>query len=87
MLIGKTHKIESDSDNVVLFRKVIAKKKESGEKYERWQVMGYYNSAKNALHDLIEREIKGTGLTDFTNVVAKIEELHKLIDSLKMDAT
>jgi len=78
MLIGKNHKIESDTLNVILYKRHITKK--GGED---WDPIGYYATPQNALKDMLNREISGTGMKDFQTVVNKIAELHKLIDGLK----
>jgi len=82
MLIGKNYKIESDSLNVILFYGSIQKRRATNEPFERWNPIGYYSTVKNALHGLVNREIKATELKDLQTVVAKIDELHQLIDSL-----
>ena len=50
------------------------------KKYNR--PVGYYSTFKNALKALVDAEIKGTGLKGFKIVVNKIDELHKLIESM-----
>jgi len=79
MLIGRNWKIESDSMNVTLFKRGVSKK--SGK--ETWRGEGYFGTIKEALHELVNLEIRQTGLTDLKTINNKIEELHELIDSLK----
>ena len=78
MVIGKNYKIESDSLNVILYKRHTTKK--SGDD---WDVIGYYATPQNALKDMVNHEIRGTGMKDFETVVNKIAKLHKLIDELQ----
>jgi len=82
MYIGKNYKIESDSLNVTLYQGKIFTSKKTGETYEHWEVVGYYATVKNALHGLVNQAIQDTELKDIQLVVAKIDELHQLIDAL-----
>jgi len=80
MLIGKQWKIESDSLNYILYKRRVVK--ETG--VEMWDVIGYYAFARNALKELVDMEVRGTGLEDFQKVVKKIAELKKLINELEI---
>lgn len=81
MLIGKKWKIEADSMNVTLLRRGTARKgKNSGS--ETWIIVGHYSSVKNALKALVDQGARDTELTDLMTIVAKIEELHKLIEDI-----
>ncbi|MBU2177667.1 MAG: hypothetical protein KJ556_21455 [Gammaproteobacteria bacterium] len=82
MLIGKNHKIESDSMNVILSKKVKRVKKDTGEKHDAWQCIGYYATVANALHGLVNQNIKDTELTDIKAIAAEINNLHKMIEAL-----
>lgn len=77
MLIGNSWKIESDSMNVILSKK---SRKTNVGKF--WKVQGFYSSIKEALHALVDQEIKDTELLVLKTVEEKIEELHTLIDNL-----
>ena len=79
MLIGKKYKIESDSLNVTLYQKVNVKKTGG----IRWQPIAYFSSPQNALDHLVKLEAMENGMKDLETVVEKIEELHRLISSLK----
>ena len=78
MLIGTKYKIESPL-NVIL-----SKKGKTKEGEEKWTGIGYYSSVKSALHGLVEIEVKATELKDLKTIVAKIDELHKLIEGLEV---
>lgn len=82
MLIGKKIKIESDSMNVILSRKVKRAKKDTKEKYDAWETIGYYSTPENALHALANLQIAETELRDLKSIVAEIEKLHHMIESL-----
>jgi len=83
MLIGKDWKIESDSLNVVLYRKHMATRKVTGERYEDWgDPIGYYSTIKGALHGLVGQGVRDTALTDLKTIESKISELRLLIDAL-----
>lgn len=77
MLIGNNWKIESDSLNVILSKK--SRKTKVGK---FWATQGFYPNVKEALHALVDQEIKDTELVDIKTVNDKIEELHSLIDNL-----
>jgi hypothetical protein len=74
MQINNDWKIESDELNIILSeRSIISTGKNEGE--EQWKVKGYYSNIKNAHDAMIDKEIKGTGLTDLETVIRKIDEL------------
>ncbi len=78
MLIGNNWKIEADTDNVTLSRRSVAKVgKRAG--LETWKPEGYFSTLQNALRFLVDLEVKETHLTDLRTVIAKQEELYKLI--------
>jgi len=78
MLIGKKWKVESDRDNIILFKSHRSKK--TGE--EKWSKEGYFSTLGNALKALVDREVGETGLVDFRTVVGKQAELYKLIKEI-----
>ena len=82
MLIGKKIKIESDSMNVILSRKVKREKKGTKEKYDAWEILGYFSTVGNAIHALVNLQVAETELKDLKTVVAEIEKLHHMIESL-----
>ena len=91
MLIGENYKIESDEMNATLFKKKLITgtgrgrhptKRAVGEEY--WTPVAYFSTPKLALEHIVNMEIKGTGMKDLETVVKKIEELHKLISSLRI---
>lgn len=79
MKINNKYQLTSDSMNIILQEKAYNKIK----KKHYWRNIGYFGTPYNALIFLIKHEIKGTGFTDLEKIVAKIDELHKLIDGLK----
>ena len=79
MEINKKYKIESDGLNVTLYATVNVKKTGG----IRWQPVAYFSSFENALHHLVDLEVKGTELKDFRSVVEKQNELYQLIKGLK----
>ena len=79
MEIGKHYKVESDRNNVTLFKK--GKNKKTGA--DTWHTEGYYPTVKAALHGMVEIEIKETELKDLQTVLTKITELHNLIETLE----
>lgn len=90
MIINADYKIESDAMNVTLFvkKKVTGTGrgkptiKKVGEEY--WLPEAYFSSPQNAMDYLINKEIMGSGMKDLKTVVKKVEELTKLMESLKM---
>ena len=88
MMIGENYKITSDSSNVIVNKRFIntgkgrAKAENIGSEY--WTQIAYLSTPKNALHWVVDHEILGTGLADLETVVAKIDELHALIECLEV---
>jgi len=80
MLIGRRHKLESDSMNITLSEK--HKSKKDGGSY--WRAVGYYSTPAEALKGLVDTAVRETSLTDLKTVVKKQEELYKLISKLKV---
>jgi len=79
MLIGGKYKVESDSLNVTLSKKEIAKK--TG--FIRWRPIAYFSHLSDALDYLVDLEVKETGLKDLRVIVEKQKELYQLIEGLK----
>ncbi len=79
MEIGKKWKVESDRNNVTLFKK--GKNRKTG--LDTWHTEGYYPTVKAALHGMVEIEIKLTELKNLQIINDKIIELHNLIETLK----
>ncbi len=84
MLIGKNWKLESDELNVKLMSRHIRKATPDKPSKEYWVTVGYYGTVKGALAGLVEHEVKSTGLKDVLTVVAKIDELYKLISGFEV---
>lgn len=82
MEIGSEWKIESDSLNVILYRKRGRIKKDTKESCEAWERVGYYATVAGALHGLVNQGVRETELKDLKTVVEKIAELHALIDTI-----
>ena len=80
MLIGKDYKVESDSLNVSLYERRVTEK----EQKEYWVAIKHFSSLGNALKALVDMKVKETKLENFRAVCEKQDELHKLIDSLKI---
>lgn len=77
MNIGTRWKIEVDSFNITLYEKHRSK----GKLY--WAPVAYFSSLQNALKYLTDQEVSETKLKDVKVVVAKQDELYKLIKSIK----
>ena len=78
MLIGKNWRVESDSLNVTILKRSVARKgKHIGE--ETWTPEGFYSNPQSALKALVDYGVSETGLTDLKAVIKKQEELYKLI--------
>jgi hypothetical protein len=85
MLFGKNYKIESDSMNVTILKRMVADGKRANTKQagrEYWTPIAYYGNVKKALKGLVDLEVAETNLVDLKTVVAKIDELKELIDHL-----
>jgi hypothetical protein len=90
MLIGNGYKIESDEMNITLFQKKLITGtgrgrpsiKAVGEPY--WIPLAYFSSPKEALNYIVNREICITGMKELETVVAKQDELYKLISTLNI---
>lgn len=84
MQINDEYKLESDALNIILLKKYVKKKKDDSDliSYD-YRPIGYYSNVEMALKGMCKKEILGTGFTDFETIVAKVEELHKVIEGLK----
>jgi len=76
MLINADYKLESDSLQFILYKKV------SGKKGDTWKTVGYYATIAGALESLVMKEVYGTGVKDLQTVQAKIDELKITINRL-----
>lgn len=84
MKINETYKIEAiDERNVCVMEYKVPKPVPGGkDKKPYWKTEGYYPNIEFALKSLITKEINGTGIKGLRTVVAKIKELHGLIEGL-----
>ena len=83
MKINKDWKMEADPLKITLLERSRAPAKGNKPAHDKWIVRGYYPSIQWALKGLVDFGVKETELKDLKTVVAKIDELHQLIDSLK----
>jgi hypothetical protein len=77
LMVGKDIAITSDGLNVIVNKVGVNKNKQ-----QTLRAIGYFGTIKNALDWLVEHEIKGTGFKDLETVVAKQDELYRLISGL-----
>ena len=82
MKIGNKWKIESDSLNIILYRKKKRVKKDTKEVYEDWEPMGYFSTIPNALREMINQRIRDTELKDVKTIIAEIDKLETLLQGL-----
>ncbi|MDU2291926.1 MAG: hypothetical protein E7D69_17995 [Clostridium celatum] len=76
MRINKKYSIESDEMNVTVYEHSIVKEKESKNfGKETKKAVGYLTTIEQAFKFLIDREIKGSGMSDFKTIMNKISEL------------
>lgn len=80
MLIGDKYKIESDSLNVTLYRAATNPRKPG---VKTWDAIGYFSKPQHALQHLVDLEVRETSMADLKTVCQKMEELHRLITTLK----
>lgn len=81
MLINKNWKVESDSRNITLLKRMNDKEDEKA-----WKAIGYYSNVKSTLNGLLRHEVKGTGMEDFQIIVNKVEEVKGLIENLDLSS-
>ena len=78
MLINKDWKITSGEMNVNLYRRSVNKKTGA----DKWTAEGYFATLEGAVDFMVDKEVKGTGLTDVQIVIEKINELKRSIKEL-----
>ena len=83
MKIDKNWQVVSDPLNIILQRRKVTKATEAKPKRAYWVNVAYYSSVGNALNGMVDFRIAETKLVDFKTVVAKQDELYKLIQSIK----
>lgn len=77
MKLGKKYKVDSDSMNITLSKRVVSKKEK-----ERWVVLGYFGNFHNLLKHLADNEIMGTGLEDLKLIAKRQKEVYDLISTI-----
>jgi len=80
MQIDKDWRIKSDSLNVVLEHRERVPERGEKPEHDRWYVIGYYSSPKEALHAMVDQRVRDTGLKELKEIVQAIETVHNLID-------
>lgn len=78
MKLNEKYLIEADKLNVTVYEVSVAKDgKKAGEPIKK--AVGYLTTVEQAYKFVIDREIKGSGMTDFEVIMSKINELHEYI--------
>jgi hypothetical protein len=88
--ISEKYRLDSDKYNIILQEKQIVKGERGrelsvskvGDTY--WLNIAYFSTPKNALHYIIENEIKEFWVEDLKEVVKKMGELHKMVLKLEL---
>ena len=76
MKLNEKYLIEADKLNVTVYEVSVAKDgKKAGEPIKK--AVGYLTTVEQAYKFVIDREIKGSGMTDFEIIMSKINELHE----------
>ena len=75
MNIGKNHRLQTDTNNIILQEQQTRKK--SGAKF--WANIGYFSTVENAMNYLVDHRIRGAGLADFQRVAEEVKALRKEI--------
>lgn len=78
MLIGEKWKIESDTLNVTISRRIKSKK----GKADSWRPECYVSTLRHALDWLVDQDVRDTHLADLKTIVAKQDELYALIKTV-----
>jgi len=82
--INENWKIESDSDQIILLQRKVSEKSErfpNGN--ETWNPT-YHGNVPQAFRSLINKEVNATGLESLRHMSECIEELYKLVESIKV---
>lgn len=80
MKIGKDYKIESDTFNIILFKRMASRKSQK----DYWLAIGFFATVEGALKALADMKVRESGLRDLETVVKKQDEIYRLIDSLRI---
>ena len=75
--INNTWRIDKDKLNFILQRKGTNAEGEDGIS---WITVGFYQTAKQLYHALVEKSIKETSLNDIKAMNDKVQELHAFIE-------
>jgi hypothetical protein len=76
MMIGTDFKLESDDANIIVKKFVTRKDRKTNEKYNDWQVIGYYNTLESALTKLFNVKVlsKVSSAKSFLSETKKAKE-------------
>ena len=80
MFVGKDWKIESDSLNIILYKKFVSKK----NGVLTWRPIAYFATLQSALKHLVNLEVNETELKDLVSVNKKLGELLALVKKLQL---
>jgi len=75
--MAKTFRIQKTRLNIILERQVIRTKKDTGKKYEDWEIAGYYGKWEDLVKYLINSKIETPEGSDL------VEQLPKLLEEIK----
>jgi hypothetical protein len=88
MNISDEYKITSDAYNLMIKKFVTRKDRETGEKYNDWQTVGYYNTLESALTSMFNKKILDNLSKDLLSEVKKTkEEINKALKKLFPDGS
>jgi len=80
MDIGKHFRVITDELNVKLQERYMSKPKDGTPPVEMFKTIGYYTSLADCFKALVDLKVKESGLEDLKTVIAKLDEIYKLID-------
>ena len=84
MKINEEYKIESDEENITLFRRVETsgkdKKGNPVPKEKKWVAIKWFSTVEGAFRELIRMEIMGSGMEDLESVVQALHKIYQEID-------
>ena len=80
IMISKDIRLTSDPHNIIVSVKKTNKK--SGQ--SRWLNTHYFSSIKEAIKFFVDQQIRDTGLSSLKAIDEKIDDLHKIIQNIKI---
>lgn len=72
--VGENHRLRYGSNNWMLEERATRRKKDTGETYEAWDIVGYYSDLESGCRRMLRDRIQDLGLTSVAKLLLALSQ-------------